>query len=130
MSEILKVCGIAVITIALTAALKAFGSSIVGYITQISAIIIFIGAIGSLVPIISLIHDIASGVTDTNVSVYSLVLAGGLAIIAKVISDLCKENGHEMLKNAVEFAANTEILLLCVPIIRELFKLSTEILQI
>lgn len=127
----LKISGIAIITITLSAFLKNQRSEIAQYLPQISALIIFFGSIGALVPIISFIKELFNGAQSTSsISLSTLFLATGISIICKIICDLCKENGYDMLKNAVEFAGNTEILLLCVPIIRELFKLTEKTLAL
>ena len=36
------------------------------------------------------------------------------------VSEICKENGHAMLKSAVELAGNVEITVLSLPLIKEI----------
>lgn len=131
MSEVLKACGIAIITITLSAVLKSQGSALSQYLPQISAIVIFAGAISAIIPIIRFVRELAGEQGhDTTGSVSVLFLAASISIISKIITDICKENGAEMLKNAVEFSANTEIMLLCVPVIKELLLLITEVVSL
>ena len=59
-----------------------------------------------------------------------MTLAGGIAFIAKITADICKENGENMLKSAVEFAANAQLLLITLPLLKELMVISAEILNI
>ena len=120
MSDILKICGIAIIATVLSAFLKVNGQQISKYITQISSILIITSVIISLTPIIDLLRK------SINNSAFSLdvlpiiVKSAAIAVICQVVSDICKELGETMLSNAVEFAGNASIVLLSVPVINSL----------
>ena len=131
LSEILKICGIALITISITAVLKSQGSALAQYLPQISAVIILIGAVGALFPIISFIKSLASGTKSSSDSYITVMfIAAGISVVSKVIVDICKENNLETLKNSVEFATNAEILVLSLPLIKDILKTSFEALSI
>ena len=130
MSEILKICGIAIITLILTLVLKSFGSQISVFLPQICGIFIFICAISSLIPIITFIVDLSNKSTIPNDNVVTLLKCCGIGILSQIISDLCKENGQEMLRNAVEFSAKIEILLFCIPMIKLILSEITGILML
>lgn len=130
MSEIYRICGLALIAITLSAVLKTKGSSVAPYIPQITAIVIFITAVASLTPVITFIYGLVNGQAVESNTVYLIISASVIALIFRTISELCRENGENMLKNAVEFAGNTEIMLLSLPLLKELLSKTAEILKI
>ena len=128
MGEIMKICGIALIAAVLGAILKNRGSSIAPYISQITAVVIFITAITALIPLFEFIFGLENGNNTSYITL--LCTAAGISFIARIMGDICKENGENMLKGAVDFAANAEILALSVPLLGELLKIAREILCI
>ena len=128
MGEIMKICGIALIAIVFGAVLKNRGSSIAPYISQITSVVIFITAITALIPLFEFIFGIEKGNKTSYISL--LCTAAGISFISRVMGDICKENGENMLKGAVDFAANAEILALSVPLLSELLRIIKEILSI
>ena len=120
MSDVMKICGIAVLATILSVVLKNNGQQISKYITLLASIIIITSIIASLVPIIDLLKNtINNGMF--SIEVLPIILkAAAIAVICQVVSDICKELGETMLSNAVEFAGNASIVLLSVPIINSL----------
>ena len=120
MSDILRICGIAVIATVLSAFLKNNAQQISKYITQIASILIITSIIISLSPIIDLLkRSINNSILSVDV-LPIIVKSAAIAVICQVISDICKECGEIMLSNAVEFAGNASIVLLSVPVINSL----------
>ncbi len=130
MDEILRICGIALIGIVMATLLRNRGSAIAPYITQVTALIIFSTAVAALIPVIEFIKSMTEGQAETSDAISSVLLASVIAVVFRILSDICKENGENMLKNAVEFAGNAEIILLCLPIIKDIITLSSEILEL
>ena len=120
MFDIYRICGVAVLGLTLTVVLKNKGSTIGPYITQVSAIVIVITAITSIVPLIVYIKELSSGSNVDSDIVHIILSASAITLICRTVSDICRENGEVMLKNAVEFAGNVEIMLLSLPIIKDL----------
>ena len=130
LGEILRACGIALIALSLCVVLKAKSVALAPYLTQTAALSIVITSLSALIPLFAFIKDL-SGQANINVSyLETMTLAGGIAFIAKITADICKENGENMLKSAVEFAANAQLLLITLPLLKELMVISAEILNI
>ena len=130
LDEILRICGIALIGIVMATLLRNRGSAIAPYITQVTALIIFSTAVAALIPVIEFIKSMTEGQAEASDAISSVLLASVIAVVFRILSDICKENGENMLKNAVEFAGNAEIILLCLPIIKDIITLSSEILEL
>ena len=130
LGEIVRACGIALIALSLCAVLKAKSVALAPYLTQTAALSIVITSLSALIPLFAFIKEL-SGQANINVSyLETMTLAGGIAFIAKITADICKENGENMLKSAVEFAANAQLLLITLPLLKELMVISEEILNI
>ena len=130
LGEILRACGIALIALSLCVVLKAKSVALAPYLTQTAALSIVITSLSALIPLFAFIKDL-SGQANINVSyLETMTLEGGIAFIAKITADICKENGENMLKSAVEFAANAQLLLITLPLLKELMVISAEILNI
>ncbi len=130
MSEIYKVCGLAVIALTTTAVLKNRGSSLSPYVPQITAIMIFTTAITALIPLIDFIKSLISGENGETQLISIILTATVIALISRAVSELCRESGEIMLKNAIEFSANAEIMLLCLPIIKDILSTAGAILKL
>ena len=130
MDDIYKVCGIAVITVALTAVLKNRSSVLSPYVSQLASMLIFISAVASLKPVIELINSLAKGNSADISSIYLITLAGAIATVSGIVSEICRENGELMLKRAVEFSANAEITVLSLPLIKAILSKAYEIISL
>ena len=120
MHDILKICGLGIIAVVMTAVLKTQSSALTPYVSQICAIVIIITAITSLSPLIGVIRSISVGTSYKNSYLTVMLSASAIAVICNTVSEICKENGHAMLKSAVELAGNVEITVLSLPLIKEI----------
>ena len=99
LGEILRACGIALIALSLCAVLKAKSVALSPYLTQTAALSIVMTSLSALIPLFAFIKEL-SGQANINVSyLETMTLAGGIAFIAKITADICKENGENMLKS-------------------------------
>ena len=127
MGEIIKACGIAIIGVCFGTILKRNGSSIGAYLPQICAVSILITAITSLSSVIKMIKGLSGTLNQGSIGV--LLSAAGIAIVARIIGDICKENGETMLKNAIDIAANVQITLLTLPYLKVLFDQTLDLVK-
>ena len=59
-----------------------------------------------------------------------MVRAVGLAFLCKICADICRDCGENGLANGVENAGKIGILLLCLPMVRELLETASELWRI
>ena len=130
MGELLRVCGIAITAVCLGLVLREQRSKLSPYLSQIASIVIIISALSTLKPLISFIFNISSGANGSSNYVETICISGGIALVASITADICRENGENMLKTAVEYAANAQLLLLSLPLLNELLKVSRELLNL
>lgn len=77
------------------------------------------GCLAMLSPVLEWMQTLAdaSGMSDRM----SLLLRGlGVAVLTQICTDVCKQSGETTLAGWVEMAGKAEILLLCLPLFREL----------
>ena len=130
MDEIYKALGLAILALISAAILKNRSTEIAHYVPQITAVAIVISGVITLSPIISYFKELINERTDQSDTLNILLKAAGVAIISKTVSDICTQNNEPMLKNAIEFASNSEILLLSFPLIKELISVTMDLLKI
>ena len=130
MSDVLKICGASLIAVILSVILKNRGSSIAPYLTEITAILIISSVISALIPFVSFIRNLLSNGALKYDILGTLFKAGAITVICQTVYDLCKDNGENMLANAVELAGNAQIILLSLPLITMLIKDTFSILNV
>ena len=67
-----------------------------------------------------------------NISDYAEVVFKGLgaALVTHICSAICRETGRSSLADGVEFAGKIEILLLSLPLVRELLSTVSELMSL
>ena len=59
----------------------------------------------------------------------TLLLKGlGIAVLTQLCADLCRQTGEGTVASAVEMAGRAELLLLCLPLLRELVEMAATLL--
>ena len=130
MSDILKLCGASVIAVILSVILKNRSSPLAPFLTEITAVLIISSVISALIPFVSFIKGILSDGGVKYDVLGTLLKTCVITIVCQTVYDICKENGENMLANAVEFAGNVEIMLLSLPLITGLIKDTFSILNV
>ena len=66
---------------------------------------------------------------NTQISKYFPVLtkALGVALMVQITSDICKDSGEGSIAQRVETVGKAEIIILCIPLIKDILKLCDEI---
>lgn len=67
----------------------------------------------------------AHGLGETTVLLFKGL---GVGVLTQLCADLCRQSGEGSLANSVEMAGRAELLLLCLPMLRELVELSQRLL--
>ena len=107
---VLKLCGIAVIGVCAALIMRAAS------------------AVSSMYPIVVFAEEISKG---NSYSLYfsTVLKALGIGIAAQTASDICRDSGENAVASKLEFAAKVGILLLGLPVIREILSLTQKILE-
>ena len=114
-----KICGLALICLVSFSVVRQWGRDF-EVPMKLAAAVVFLGILlGMAIPLVSWMREMLSvGV----VSEYAELLLGalGIAVVTGVCADLCRECREPTVASYVEMAGRLEILILSVPLIKEI----------
>ena len=116
-----KICGLALICVVAFSVVRGFGKDF-EVPMKLSAAVVFLGLlIGIAAPLLSWVREILSA---GAVSEYAELLLGalGIAVVTGVCADICRECREPTVASYVEMAGRLEILILCIPLIKEILE--------
>ena len=116
-----KICGLALICLVSFSVVRQWGRDF-EVPMKLAAAVVFLGILlGMAIPLVSWMREMLSvGV----VSEYAELLLGalGIAVVTGVCADLCRECREPTVASYVEMAGRLEILILSVPLIKEILE--------
>lgn len=125
---VIKLCGIAVIGVCAALIMRAAKSELAMPVGMITGIIIIASAISSMYPIVAFAEELSQ---ENSYSLYfsTVLKALGIGIAAQTAADICRDSGEGAVASKLEFAAKVGILLLGLPVVREILSLTQKILE-
>ncbi len=125
---VIKLCGIAVIGVCAALIMRAAKSELAMPVGVITGIIILASAISSMYPIVAFAEELSR---ENSYSLYfsTVLKALGIGIAAQTAADICRDSGEGAVASKLEFAAKVGILLLGLPVVREILSLTQKILE-
>lgn len=126
--NILKVCGIVICILCICIIFRNLKNEYSFFIKIIVTIGASILCLATFYPILSYIQEISQG---SYIQKYISILtkALGISILVQITSDVCKDAGEPSLSQKVELFAKAEILLLSIPVIKDLFSFCNEVMR-
>lgn len=127
--SILQICALGIIAVVAVILLRDSGAPHPESIVIILGIIVFLRIADSVSGIVEFIFDISEG-TGVSDYVKVLVKAAGIAYIVDFAAGLCRDAGEGSVASYVEMAGRCEIVLLTIPIVKELLEISYGMLNL
>ena len=123
-----EICAVGVIASAAVMLLRDSGTPHPEAIVLILGVIVVGRAVAGLGVVVAFVSEISE---DSTVSSYVTLMlkAAGIAYVADFASGICRDSGSSSVGEYVNIAAKTEILLLSIPVVRELLALSLGMLS-
>ncbi len=123
-----KICALGLICALLITIVKQFRAEFSIPVKLAAFVILFGIGIGMLYPIFNWIEDLMNIVGFAK---YGTVLlkALGIALLSQICADICRDCGESSVASGVEFAGKLEILILCLPLIVEIFEIAEVFLR-
>ena len=91
---------------------------------RLSAALLFAGSILAMAaPVIAYLKQL-SAVAGLSAYIGFLLKALGIAILTQVCADICRDAGEGGIGSGVELAGKMEILVLCLPLMEEIFSIA------
>ena len=123
----LRLCGGALLCAVAIVLLKSAGGSVLPL--QWTGTIVLTGAsLLMLSPVVAWVGALCEGQGVSELT--GLMIKGlGVAMLTQFCADLCRQSGEAPLANSVELAGKAELLLLCLPMLRDLVELAQGMLE-
>lgn len=119
--NIIQLCGIGLCTVIFTVLLKERRGEMAVMISLAGGIFLFGAAVSAFVPSVEFVSEAVSSM-DNSFSAYISVLlkALGIASAVQITADICRDAGESSVASKVELAGKAEILLISLPMVKEL----------
>ena len=127
--QLLKVCALAVICVEVGAVINQIKRELSFAVRCAGSILIFGMIVISLEPLLAELGSVR-GLEGSGEYVEIMLKALGVAILTQICSGICRDCGENGISAGVEFAGKTEILILCLPLIKRILQYAAEILSI
>ena len=125
---LMKICGIASLAAFLCLILKKWNADASVLVRLIAGVVISTACIGAMSPITQLVYTLGeSEVLSSYSGVLLRVLA--VAIVTHVTAGICRDCGETTLASYAELGGKIEILILCLPLMREIIERAMELLD-
>lgn len=125
--EILSIAGICVLVSVICLLVRQFNRDVAMLCAVFCGIGVLILVLSQLSGIVGFVDEISLG---TYAAGYSSVMlkALGIAYISYIGCEVCKSVGESSLSSALELAGKIGIVIICIPVIRQILGWSTELL--
>lgn len=126
--EIIKIAGIALVSLFIILILKQYKPEFVVHVSIIAGILIFSMVVPKLSAIIELLNGLASKLGENSQFFSILLKITGIAYISEFATNLCKDSGETAIASKVELGAKIIIIAMSVPILGAVIELLIDIL--
>ena len=126
--EIIRIGGIALISLIIIILLKQYKKEFAIYISLLAGVLILLLVMDKFEGIIELISSIASK-SSINTEFISLILKiTGIAFLAEFAVSICNDSGETAIANKIEIGSKIIIISMSIPILSSLLELVLKIL--
>jgi len=121
------VCAFAIVAVALISVLRRLEPSMGAVAAAVAGVLIFVFIIDNLLPFVEFINTAAA---ESGAESYFTLMLKALAVslCCRMSAEICRDCGEASLASRVELAGKVSIVLISLPIIRQLFDISKDML--
>ncbi len=123
-----RVCFFAMLCVAVTAILKQLRPDMVAFVRIGCTVAICTLALGVVSPMLAYVRSLFTGTSFGEIGSI-LLKALGVALLAQICADICRDCGENSAASGVELVAKLEILLLCLPMLEKVISTAREVLS-
>lgn len=128
MSSIIGICAVCIIAVFLATVLKQYRAEYALFIILAAAVGMFALAIYSAVPVFDTVADLFE--QSGSEEYFTLLLkALGICCVTKFASSFCKDSGYGSLSDKIELIGKTAVMLLSLPLIKNIVEFTTSLVQ-
>ena len=126
--NIIRLCGVAIISVVAAVLVKRVKADFGAFVSIIAAVVIFGAAVSAVAPLTSYVSELAE---TSGFGIYAETIIKSLAVtlLAQTTGDICGDCGENAVAGKIEFAAKCAIMLLSLPVIKNILSLSEAVLE-
>ena len=126
--NIIRLCGVAIISVVAAVLVKRVKADFGAFVSIIAAVVIFGAAVSAVAPLTSYVNELAE---TSGFGIYAETIIKSLAVtlLAQTTGDICRDCGENAVAGKIEFAAKCAIMLLSLPVIKNILSLSEAVLE-
>ena len=126
--SIIRLCGVAIISVVAAVLVKRVKADFGAFVSIIAAVVIFGAAVSAVAPLTSYVSELAE---TSGFGIYAETIIKSLAVtlLAQTTGDICRDCGENAVAGKIEFAAKCAIMLLSLPVIKNILSLSEAVLE-
>jgi len=124
----IKYCGMALCALCAILVLRSSKSEYSGFVGVAASLMLLASAVASFMPVLEFADET---VHNFGLGTYlpAVLKALGISLVVQFASELCRDFGESALASKLELIGKAEIMLLCVPLIKELLTLASEMMS-
>ncbi len=126
--EIIKIIGIALISLIIIIMLKQYRPEYAIFISLMTGVLILLIVMDRLTGIINLIQSIQSKFSINTQFIALLIKITGIAFLSEFAVSICKDSGEAAIANKIELGSKIIIISMSIPIISSLLEIILKIL--
>lgn len=127
--ELVRICGIAVLGAAVSVVVGRFDRGVAAVCAAVTSVVVTGAALTQLAPLMGELEELLCGVLDQAYTAVPLK-AVGIGITTQITSDICRDCGEAGVASKVELAGKVALLMISLPLMRDILELSTSVLGI
>ena len=126
--DIIKIIGVALITLRIIIILKQYRPEFVIYVSIIAGVIILILIMDKVSAIIDLLTSLSNKTVINNEFLVLLIKITGIAFLTEFSVSICKDSGETAIANKIDIGGKVLIISMSIPIIASLLETIIKIL--
>lgn len=121
---IFKICGLALTSALLISLLRKWGADIASLLKLGAGVALAAVCIGAITPIVSFVGEISSGNGEILDAAEFMLRVLAVALTVQISANICRDCGEATLASYIELGGKVEIILLSLPLVREIIAIS------
>lgn len=126
--DIIKIIGIALITLVIIIILRQYKPEFVIYVELIAGVLILSMSFEGITSIVNLIQSYSNKISISSKFIIVLLKITGIAILAEFASSICKDAGESSLATKIDIGSKVMIVTTSIPIISSLLEIILKVL--
>lgn len=110
--------------------LKSYKSNLTDHVSTITALCILIASVVASLPIIQYVRELSREIEGGEEMITLMLKAFSILLVTRTVSEICLQNGEKMLSDVLEYASTISIVLLILPMIKEILSDALKLIKV